>query len=74
MAVGGGVNDFSVSDVHCCVCDFVRTGTEEQKIAFAQILSLDCFHSLPGRLPASRGILMPRLRTSICVNPEQSYP
>jgi hypothetical protein len=52
------------------------TRTEKQESALLQILSLDCLYSLPGRLQVGVAghMLMPRLQTSIWVNPEQSYP
>jgi hypothetical protein len=73
MAVGGRVDEFSFSDVHGGVSDLVGRRAKEEQVPGPQILTIDSLNSPHAACrSASRGMVMPRLRTSICVKPEQS--
>jgi len=67
MSIGCSVNDFSIPDPHRGMGDLVGPGSEKQQVAGSQILPSDA-----ACRSASCGMLMPRLRTSIGVKPEQS--
>ena len=75
MIVRRVVDELAVADVHAGVRDLLGRLTEEKQITSLKFVAFhrhDACHA--ACKSASRGITMPRLRTSICVKPEQSNP
>ena len=74
--VGGVVNELAVSNVHSGMRDVACGRTEKEQITRLKIDALDRQGNQSMQLAdsASRGMITPRDRISICVNPEQSNP
>ena len=76
MAVRGVVNKFAVAQVHAGMRDlWLRLEPKYRRSPGCRSLRSTAITPLHAAcISASRGISMPRCRSSICVNPEQSKP
>ena len=71
--VGGIVNEFAVPDVHPRVRDVLLGAAEIEQVAGLKFSRLTAPTPLQSAwISASRGMMTPRWRTSICMKPEQS--
>ena len=75
MAVRGVVNELAVAKIHAGMGNLGDTRAKEQQVAGLQSLRSTGITPVHAACrSASRGISIPRCRSSICVNPEQSKP